>query len=143
MSDNNIFDSVSPDAPMIVNDQGGKQSHNPLRFDLIPAKELAEIALILGKGAEKYGENNWQLIPTNDHLSHALSHIYAYLAGDRSDNHLGNAACRLLFAMWCKNNPDDDTPVEQIKASLRTALEESARGECIPLADLDLGDAND
>jgi len=27
-----------------------------------------------------------------------LAHVYAYLAGDRSDSHLSHAACRILFA---------------------------------------------
>lgn len=63
-------------------------------------EEFREVSNILETESKKYGVEN----SLNDHLSHALRHIYAYLAGDRSDNHLGNAACHLLSAMWCKNN---------------------------------------
>lgn len=91
---------VGKDVDMVVNEQGGKQSKLPARFDLIPPIELFEIAVVLGEGAIKYGEYNWTLIPTHDHLSHAIAHIYAFLAGDVSDEHLSHAACRLLFASY-------------------------------------------
>lgn len=82
----------------VENAAGGRQSKLTARFDLIPAEPLFDVAVVLGEGAAKYGVDNWKLIPTNDHLSHALAHIYAYLAGDTSDAHLSHAACRVLFA---------------------------------------------
>lgn len=93
-----IDEVASRDAPMTVNEKGGKQSHIPVRFDLIDAKALFKEAAVLHEGAQKYGENNWRLISVEEHLNHALMHIYAWLSGDRSDEHLSHIMCRATFA---------------------------------------------
>lgn len=93
-----IGDIVSPDVETHVNEAGGKQSKVPVRFDLIDAKALFEMAKVLHEGAEKYGENNWRLISVEDHLNHLIMHAYAYLAGDRTDEHLSHIMCRATFA---------------------------------------------
>jgi len=90
---------MGKDAPKIVNDQGGSQSHLPYRFDLIDPKAIFALAGVLYQGAERHGEDNWRKIPVRDHLNHALAHIYAYMAGDEQDDHLGHALCRMMFAV--------------------------------------------
>jgi hypothetical protein len=90
---------VGPDAPTVVSENGAKQSAAPYRFDLIDGPALFDLAAILSTGAEKYGIDNWRGLPTRDHVNHALMHLYAYLAGDGQDNHLGHAFCRLMFAV--------------------------------------------
>ncbi len=90
---------VSPDAPMTTNEKGGSQSDIPVRFDLIDGKALFEMAKVLDYGAKKYGADNWRLIDVNDHLNHLLMHTYAYLAGDRTDEHLSHILCRATFAL--------------------------------------------
>lgn len=94
-----IEEVVSPDAPTATNEAGGKQSHIPVRFDLIDAKAMFAMAAVLHEGAEKYGENNWRLISVEDHLNHMIMHAYAYLAGDTTDDHLSHALCRATFAL--------------------------------------------
>jgi hypothetical protein len=94
-----IRKAADPDAPITTNEKGGGQSHIPVRFDLIDAKAMFEVAAVLHEGAEKYGADNWRLIDIEDHLNHLLTHVYAYLAGDRSDDHLSHAACRAIFAL--------------------------------------------
>lgn len=93
---------VQPDAPVIENQQGGKQSDSPYGFHLIPTTAIFDAAKVLKYGAEKYGETfenrNYRKIGTVDHLNHALQHIYAFLAGDKQDDHLGHAIVRLMFA---------------------------------------------
>ncbi|QDU61259.1 hypothetical protein Pan216_21130 [Planctomycetes bacterium Pan216] len=89
---------LSPNAPITENEQGRKQSAIDVRFDLLPAHSLFAIAGVLHRGALKYGEGNWKGIATDDHLNHALTHVFAYLAGDTQDDHLGHAACRMLMA---------------------------------------------
>ena len=105
MSDN-IFANASPNAPMVTNSNGASESGTNLRFDLIPSEEIATIAAILIEGAIKYGEYNWKGITTMSHINHALQHIFAYISGDRSDDHLGHAATRLMFAMWTAKHND-------------------------------------
>lgn len=93
-----VADIASPDAETTVNEKGGKQSHIPVRFDLIDGKAMFAMAAVLHEGAEKYGEDNWRLISIEDHLNHMIMHAYAYLAGDRTDEHLSHILCRATFA---------------------------------------------
>lgn len=69
------------------------------RYDLISPIGLAAVARAAAEGSRKYSDYNWERgMPVNDLLNHALRHIYEYLAGDRSDDHLGHAAWNLLGA---------------------------------------------
>lgn len=97
--DQTSIPGLSPDAPTTVNAAGGKQSAVPYRADLIPARAILQVSSVLHTGALKYGDDNWHVIPTRDHLNHALTHVFAHLAGDAQDDHLGHAATRLLMAL--------------------------------------------
>lgn len=94
-----ISEIASTNAPITTNSNGGSQSHIPVRFDLIDGKAMFEMAKVLYEGAEKYGENNWKKIPIEDHLNHILMHTFAYLSGDRTDEHLSHILCRATFAI--------------------------------------------
>ena len=37
-------------------------------------------------------------IPAEEHINHAVQHLFAYLAGDESDDHLSHAILRAMFA---------------------------------------------
>jgi hypothetical protein len=93
-----IVAGVGPDAPTVVGANGGKQSHSPYRCDLLPPRALLHLAAILKEGADKYGDENWRLIPFADHINHAMTHILAHKAGDTTDDHIGHALCRMMFA---------------------------------------------
>lgn len=90
---------LDPNMPTVVNSKGGKQSDTPYGLRYVPPLAILEVSKVLKLGADKYGARNWVNIEIEDHLNHALQHIYAYLAGDRSDNHLANLSCRSLFAL--------------------------------------------
>lgn len=102
MSEQNYIFGVEPDAPVVTNKNGGKQSKTPYGFHLLPISALFDAAKVAKEGADKYGETfndrNYIKIATEDHLNHALQHIYAFLAGDKQDDHLGHAIVRLMFA---------------------------------------------
>lgn len=91
-----------------TNEAGGMQTKLPVRMDLIPASVLLEVAAVLAEGAEKYGEYNWVLIDTNDHINHAITHLYRFLSGDVSENHLAHAICRVMFAAFTHNIDTED-----------------------------------
>lgn len=110
-----------------INESGGKQSYLGRRFDLIPIQPLIAVSEILHRGAEKYGENNWHSIDRDDHLNHALNHIYLFLDGDRSENHLGNAICRLLFAYWADLNGVCKTTRIDVKSELIEMIKGQAK----------------
>lgn len=91
-----------------TNKHGGKQSRIETGFMYIPPVPLDRVSRILAVGAAKYGVNNWHKIPQKKHLEHALKHLNEFKAGDTSEDHLGNATCRLLFSM------DPNLVVEEI-----------------------------
>jgi hypothetical protein len=83
----------------VTNAAGAKQSATLYRCDLLPPHAILAVAWVLDNGARKYGPNNWHGIPVADHLNHALTHVFAWLAGDTQDSHLEHAACRVLMAL--------------------------------------------
>lgn len=67
------------------------------RWDLITPIGLRRLAQTCAEGATKYGPRNWeQGIPASNLLNHAIRHIYLYLAGDDSEDHLAHAAWNIL-----------------------------------------------
>lgn len=77
-----------------------------LAYELISPIGLRRVAETCEEGRKKYGEYNWEKgMPISDLLRHAIAHIYKYLFGDRSEDHLAHAAWNLLAAchseeMW-------------------------------------------
>lgn len=94
-----LVPGIGKDSPIVTNEKGGSQSALGYRLDLIDPLTLFRLASILDEGARKYGEYNWKKIKLSDNLNHALAHIFAYLAGDTQDDHLGHAFCRLHFVL--------------------------------------------
>jgi hypothetical protein len=90
---------LAPDAPVEQNEQGGLQSVVEGRFDLIPPIAAFELAKVMQHGAEKYSPRNWEKIPVESHLNHLLMHVFAYLAGDRQEEHLTHALARAAMAV--------------------------------------------
>lgn len=107
-----IADVASRDIESHTNKKGGSQSRIPVRFDLVDGKAMFAMTSVLHEGAEKYGENNWRLIEIPDHLNHLIMHAYAWLSGDRTDDHLSHALCRAMFALGVEkqNESARDSP---------------------------------
>ena len=61
-------------------------------------------------GAEKYNETlqnrNYKRISAEEHINHAIQHLYAFLAGDESDDHLSHAILRAMFAYEVNHEQD-------------------------------------
>ena len=93
---------LAPDVPVTTNSNGGKQSATPYGFHLLPVSSIFAAAEVAAYGANKYGEDfrnrNYTKISVEDHINHAIQHLYGYLAGDKSDDHLGHAIVRAMFA---------------------------------------------
>lgn len=89
----------SHEAPTTSNLAGGKQSLLTRDFTLIPPDALAQVARVMYNGARKYAKDNWRLISVNDHLNHALNHIYLHCANNTQEDHLSHATTRLLMAL--------------------------------------------
>ena len=70
------------------------------RWDLISPIGLQALARTYAEGARKFGAANWENgMPVTDLLNHGIAHIYKFLAGDRSEDHLGHAAWNILGAI--------------------------------------------
>ncbi|WP_287417171.1 dATP/dGTP diphosphohydrolase domain-containing protein [Oceanithermus sp.] len=82
-----------------VNARGGRQSRVTSRLDLIPPRALLAVGGVMRVGAERYERDNWRRIDVDDHINHALVHIYKHLVGDDGEPHLQHAATRLLMAL--------------------------------------------
>ncbi|MEM4407896.1 MAG: DUF5664 domain-containing protein [Candidatus Caldarchaeum sp.] len=81
---------------------GAKRSNDAdnERYSLISPVGLRRLAETYAEGERKYGAYNWERgMPILDILDHAIRHIYLYLDGDRSEDHLAHAAWNLLAAM--------------------------------------------
>jgi hypothetical protein len=97
--DTSLANEQSQDAPTDTNSSGGRQSRMVRDYTLVPPDALASVARVLHNGMSKYGKDNWRLIPCDDHLNHVLNHVYLYLAGNTQEDHLSNAATRMLMAL--------------------------------------------
>ena len=84
-------------------EKGGlKYDHGKLRYDLLPFRSLDLIVEILGHGARKYGEYNWEGVSSERYIAACLRHVSKYVQGEVIDgdsglHHLAHAACSLLF----------------------------------------------
>ena len=73
---------------------------------------LERIAKVMEYGATKsnngkgYPFNNWRLIPQEEHINHAIIHLYALDRGDTQDNHLDHALTRIMMAVGTDPSPE-------------------------------------
>lgn len=78
--------------------RSGDSEH--VRFDLISPVGLERLARRYALGAELHGDRNWEGgMPVSDLLNHVMYHQNLYLAGDKSDDHLGAMAWGLFAIM--------------------------------------------
>lgn len=72
-----------------------------LRYDLIPISFLESIAVVFTEGSEHYGDRNWQKgIPVSRYYASHMRHLYSFLTGDTSEDHLSKAIWNLLAVQW-------------------------------------------
>jgi hypothetical protein len=99
---------------------GTKFDQEKVRMDLLPVGMLTEVAKVLGKGGEKYGDHNWKKGMDFSRLYGAsLRHIFAWYNGENNDpefgtHHLAHAICCLTFLYEYQNTlykfESDDRP---------------------------------
>lgn len=139
--------NVGPDAPIVENELGGKQSKAIGAFHLIdpefmygifsekywqianpvisymdgeidkddmvsqliydkPDNEKRDIVLMIAKtmeyGIGRYKLNNWRLIPEEDHINHALTHLFMAEIGNTDDDHIAHFYTRIMMAYATK-----------------------------------------
>jgi hypothetical protein len=86
----------------VLYDTGAQRSSDAehTRYDLISPIGLAAVARACAEGAEKYSAFNWEKgMAATDMLNHAIRHLYMFLGGDRSEDHLGHAGWNVIGAI--------------------------------------------
>lgn len=70
------------------------------RYDLISPMALRRLALVLERGAAKYGDRNWEKgQPMSRYIDSAFRHLVQYMEGDRTEDHLGQALWNVHAAL--------------------------------------------
>ena len=95
----NSIDTTNPDSGFKKLDSG------KTRFTLVDPVFVEGFAKILTDGAQKYGVDNWKLLPDDElhrYQDALLRHINSYFKGEKLDpdtgmSHLYHAACNLMF----------------------------------------------
>lgn len=102
--------------------EGKKYDSGKLRYDLIPPVVLEQLAVVLGYGSAKYGDNNWQGVTpfTDRYYASTMRHLQAYRAGKVYDEesglpHIAHTLANVSFLLWhqlsemparCTKEPD-------------------------------------
>lgn len=77
-------------------------------FHLLDPWAMLALAAVMREGEEKgYEEDGWRQLPSRIHINHAIGHLFAHLGGDRAEDHLSHAACRILMA-WAVHEHEWD-----------------------------------
>ncbi len=72
----------------------------PTRYDLLSPIAIRRVAETYAEGAAKYNDHNWRAgMPFSSTINHCLAHIYQYLKGDTTEDHLAHAAWNLFALM--------------------------------------------
>lgn len=91
MAEQTVFESGA-----VRDSQEGK-----LRVDLIPPECLWRMARLYTKGAEHYGEHNWEKgIPTESFIASMDRHWIKYKMGWKDEDHLASAVFNLFGIMF-------------------------------------------
>jgi endonuclease IV len=80
---------------------GDRVAANYSDLDGLAIHRMAEV---MAEGSEKFGPPSevWVHIDSVNHINHALAHLFKYLSGDTSEDHLAHAACRTMGALGKK-----------------------------------------
>ena len=78
------------------------------RYDLISPVGLKRVALLMAKGAEKYGERNWELgQPTSRFYASMFRHMMAWVDGERTEDHLAAVVFNAMGIMHMEEKVDE------------------------------------
>lgn len=82
-------EALEPDYP---------QAKEKDEFRYLAPEWLQAVAEGLTTSAEAHPGETWKTIPPREHAARAIRHLNYYRMGDRSENHLVNAAMRCMMA---------------------------------------------
>jgi hypothetical protein len=86
---------------------GASSSELKPRYDLIPLEALESVATRFALGATVHGDHNYQKGGDDfwqDRKNHLVEHLFKYIHGDTSDDHLGAVLCNAAMLAWKESN---------------------------------------
>ncbi len=96
------------DSGMVRDTQDGKPRFDLCLVDGLPYEEqfLTRLAGLLSRGAEKYGEKNWQLADSAEELARfkasGLRHMMQWMTDEVDEDHAAAVAFNLMAAEYVK-----------------------------------------
>ena len=85
------------------------------RYDLLSPWAMRRLARHTENGAAKYGDRNWELgQPMSRNTDSAIRHIFNFLEGERSEDHLAAAVWNLMAIMHFEETLPEDSPLRDL-----------------------------
>lgn len=111
--------------------EGVKFDTNKIQMELLPLRELREVARVLTYGAKKYAPDNWKKVPNakERYAGALLRHLTEYREGNTFDHetcpdplrHIAQVACNALFLLYFELQ-DEITQVKETPSHSREQI---------------------
>lgn len=85
------------------------------RYDLLPPHAIRRLAQLYERGADKYGDRNWeQGQPLSRYLDSGMRHLFAVLNGEVDEDHAAAVVWNLMGYMETKHRIEADLLPESL-----------------------------
>lgn len=100
------------------------------RYDLLPWWVIKRWALLMERGAEKYGDNNWKKgMPLPRYFDSAIRHLTAWYAGETDEDHLAACLFNVAAIMWTEGEINAGRLPESLRGGIDEGGETGATSE--------------